>query len=583
MYPVLSPAQIEVARRFGGAPLRFEHDELVFAAGQSGTPAYLVLSGSIIVARSEGLRGHSVVTTHAVGELTGEIDQLSGGPSLAEGRAGVDGAEAMPFNSSQLRALVIATVDIGEMIMRAFILRRAFLLETGAGLVLLGSRVSVEALRLENFLRRNAEPYTLLDPDSDADARHLLDQLAISKAELPLAICPDGTILRRPREKALAQCMGLFPSFVADRSYDVAVVGAGPAGLATAVYAASEGLSVLVLDARAFGGQAGASARIENYLGFPTGISGEALAGRAFAQAKKFGAVMAIPAEVRQLKPLVAQDARHGGRCFELELDDGHPVSAAAVVIASGARYRKLNLPNLSCFEGRGVYYWASSIELKLCARREVIVVGGGNSAGQGTVFLASEVARVHLLVRGPSLQESMSQYLIDRIRALQNIEIHTETELTRLIGAPDEGLQAVCWRSRSGAEEMRAVQHVFLFIGADPNTDWLRRCEVDVDDKGFVRTGESQAQGVDEPKLPLETSVRGVFAVGDVRAGSVKRVSAAVGDGAGAAAQLHLYLRTVHPSTDGPAPGAPADTRSLNLSDSTPSGNVSKHSPGAS
>jgi thioredoxin reductase (NADPH) len=552
MFPVLSPAQIAVARRFGGSPIRFEHDERVFAVGQSGTPAYLVLSGSMVAARRDRLRGLSVVTTHGVGELTGEIGQLSGGPSLAEGRAGVDGAEAVPLNPAQLRALVIATVEIGEMIMRAFILRRVFLIETGAGLVLLGSKASADALRLENFLRRNAEPYSLLDPDSDADARHLIDRLAISKAELPLAICPNGTLLRRPRERALAQCLGLFPSFLADRSYDVAVVGAGPAGLATAVYAASEGLSVVVLDAWAVGGQAGASARIENYLGFPTGISGEALAGRAFAQAQKFGAVIAIPAEVRLLKPVVAPDAHYSRQCFELELAEGHPVRAAAVVIASGARYRKLNLPNLSSFEGRGVYYWASTIEVKLCARREVAVVGGGNSAGQGTVFLASEVARVHLLVRGRDLGAGMSQYLVDRIRALPNVEVHTETELTRLIGDPNEGLQAVCWRSGPGAvEERHALQHVFLFIGADPNTDWLTRCEVDVDDKGFVRTGESRAHGVDEPALrilPLETSVRGLFAVGDVRAGSVKRVSAAVGDGAGAASQLHLYLRTVHP-----------------------------------
>jgi thioredoxin reductase (NADPH) len=427
--------------------------------------------------------------------------------------------------------------------MRAFILRRVFLIETGAGLVLLGSRASADALALESFLRRNAVPYTMLDPDTDRDAAHLVDRMAISKAELPLAICPNGTLLRRPRERAIAQCLGLFPSFLEDRAYDVAVVGAGPAGLATAVYAASEGLSVLVLDARAFGGQAGASARIENYLGFPTGISGEALAGRAFVQAQKFGAVMAIPAEVRLLQAVLAGDNRCNPSGFELELSEGHPVRATAIVIASGARYRKPALPNLSSFEGRGVYYWASSIELKLCTRREVVVVGGGNSAGQGAVFLSGEVARVHLLVRGRSLEEGMSQYLIERLRALPNIEVHTQTELTQLIGAPGEGLQCVCWRGPTGVEERHAIQHVFLFIGAEPNTGWLRHCEVKVDDKGFVLTGDRQT-------LPLETSARGVFCVGDVRAGSVKRVSSAVGDGAAAAAQLHLYLRTVgHPT----------------------------------
>jgi thioredoxin reductase (NADPH) len=348
--------------------------------------------------------------------------------------------------------------------------------------------------------------------------------------------------------------LGLLPSYLFDRSYDVAVVGAGPAGLATAVYAASEGLSVLVLDARAFGGQAAASARIENYLGFPTGISGQALAARAFAQAEKFGAVVAIPVEVKLLKPSseasAAHDAQHAKRGFELELSEGQPVRASAVVIASGARYRKLDLPNLSDFEGRGVYYWASTLELKLCTRREVVVVGAGNSAGQGTVFLASEVARVHLLVRARSLSESMSQYLIDRIRALPNVELHTETELTRLVGDPAEGLQEVRWQSSRGEEEKHPIRHVFLFIGAVPNTDWLIPCAVSVDSRGFVRTGERAGQhpGVDDEvthgAVSLETSLRGVFAVGDVRAGSVKRVSAAVGDGASVAAQLHRYLQ---------------------------------------
>jgi thioredoxin reductase (NADPH) len=557
LFPVLSPAQIAVARRFGGLPVIFGREAIVFEIGQADTPAYLVLAGSIVAARRDPLGDDplgdlSVVTTHAAGELTGEIGQLSGGPSLARGRSGVDGAEVVPFNSTQLRALIVATVEIGEMIMRAFILRRVLLIETGAGLVLLGSRVSADAVRLENFLRRNAVPYTMLDPDSDRDAVHLIERMAISKAELPLAICPDGTVLRRPRERVLAQCLGLLPSFLDDRAYDVAVVGAGPAGLATAVYAASEGLSVLVLDARAFGGQAGASARIENYLGFPTGISGQALAGRAFAQAEKFGAVMAIPAEVRLLKAVHARDTRSDAPGFELELNEGHPVRATTVVIASGARYRKPALPNLTSFEGRGVYYWASSIELKLCTRREVVVVGGGNSAGQGTVFLASDVARVHLLVRGRSLEEGMSQYLIDRIGALPNVEVHTETELTQLIGDPNDGLQAVCWRSgATGMEERHAVRHVFLFIGAEPNTDWLRLCDVKVDDKRFVRTGDlhgcPDGYGDEPPRqaLPLETSLPGVFAVGDVRVGSAKRVASAVGDGAAAAAQLHLYLRT--------------------------------------
>jgi thioredoxin reductase (NADPH) len=552
MFPVLNSTQIGIARRFGGEPRQFKPREMVFRIGQVGAPAYLVLSGSIEVTRHDGLGGRSTITTHGPGELTGEISQLAGGPSLAEGCAGPTGAQAAPFDSAQVRALVVATSEVGEAVMRAFILRRVFLIETGAGLVLVGAGDTPEAVRLQNFLRRNAVPYTLLDPHEDREAASLIDRLGISDAELPLAVCPDGTVLRNPNEKGLAQRLGLLPSFLADRSYDVAIVGAGPAGLATAVYAASEGLSVLVLDARAFGGQAGASARIENYLGFPTGISGQALAGRAYTQAQKFGAVMAIPVTVRLLKPAYG-GAHTDKRGFELELDEDRPVRASAIVVASGAHYRKPNLPNLSHFEGRGVYYWASPIELKLCARREVVVVGGGNSAGQGTAFLASHVAQVYLLVRGRNLGENMSQYLVDRIRALPNVEVHTGTELTALLGEPDEGLQAVCWRDQSSGKEARhAIRHVFLFIGAAPNTEWLRRCAVRVDAKGFVQTGESADsgaavdQGAERRSLPLETSQHGVFAVGDVRAGSVKRVSAAVGEGAALVTQLHEYLRAI-------------------------------------
>ena len=546
MFPVLNPQQINVARRFGGPPQRFGPGEIAFKLGQRRAPAYLVLSGAIEVTRRQGFGHTSAITTHGAGEFTGEINQLAGGPSLAEGHAGADGAEAVPFNATQVRALVIATAEIGEAIMRAFILRRAFLIEAGAGVVLLGPGDTPNALQLQNFLRRNAVPYTMLDPHNDDEAVHLIERLGITEPELPLAICPDGAVLRKPDEKALGQCLGLLPSCLGDRSYDVAVVGAGPAGLATAVYAASEGLSVLVLDANAFGGQAGASARIENYLGFPTGISGEALTGRAYAQAEKFGVVMAIPAPVELLKQAPeGADSNRGG--FELELGADRPVHASTVVIASGARYRKLDLPNLSDFHGRGVYYWASSIETRLCARREVVVVGGGNSAGQATVFLASYVARVHLLVRAEALSRDMSQYLVDRIRALPNVEVHTQTQLTGLIGDPETGLQAICWRHASGQEERHEVRHVFLFIGADPNTDWLRQCDVSVDEKGFVRTGERvAANGVTDRYLPLETSQHGVFAVGDVRAGSVKRVSAAVGEGAAVVAQVHQYLQAV-------------------------------------
>ena len=554
MFPVLNPAQVEIAQRFDGEPRRFKPYETVFEAGQAGVPAYLVLKGSIQVVRRDGLGHDTEITTHGPGELTGDISQLECGLTLTQGRAGANGAEAAPFDSARLRSLIIGTSEIGETIMRAFILRRAFLIEAGAGLVLLGGSDTRLALRLQNFLRRNFIPYTMLDPAVDADAASLIEHLGISQAELPLAVCPNGTILRSPHEKTLAHRLGLLPGCLADRSYDVAIVGAGPAGLAAAVYAGSEGLSVLVLDAQAPGGQAGASARIENYLGFPTGISGEALLGRAYAQAQKFGAVTAIPAEVKLLNA-VPNDTSSDGPGYKLELDEGLPVRAAAIVIASGARYRKLDLPNLGSFEGRGVYYWASPIESKLCARREVVVVGGGNSAGQGTVFLANHVSRLHLLVRGASLSEAMSQYLVTRIGCLPNVEVHTETELTQLIGEPAEGLQSVCWRHRpSGQEERRAIRHVFLFIGAVPNTDWLKQCAVSVDAKGFVQTGgpaaalTATAEGTKRGSLPLETSLTGVFAVGDVRANSVKRVSAAVGEGAAVVAQLHGYLHAIRP-----------------------------------
>lgn len=548
IFPVFDPAQRAVARRFGGEPRAFGPHALVFELGQAGVPAWLVIRGSIEVSRRDRLGDITSVTTHGPGELTGEISQLAGGPSLARGVAGSVGAEAVPFDAAQVRALVVACAEVGDAVMRAFILRRAFLIETGAGVVLLGHADSPESLRLQHFLRRNAVPRTMLDPSTDPDADQVIQRLAISKAELPIALCPDGSVLRNPDEKSLARSLGLLPDGLTDRSYDAAIVGAGPAGLATAVYAASEGLSVLVLDSHAFGGQAGASSRIENYLGFPTGISGEALAGRAYAQAAKFGAIMAIPAEVTLLKPTPGTEHPQQRR-FELTLDTGKPVRASAVVVASGARYRKPDLPNLGDFEGRGVYYWASPIESKLCARRDVVVVGGGNSAGQGTVFLAGYVSRVFLLVRGRHLGEHMSQYLVERIQALRNVEVRTETELTQLIGERTQGLQGVRWRNRrTGEEERHDIHHVFLFIGAVANTDWLRRCAVRVDEKGFVQTGapagDSAAANTQSRRLPLETSQRGVFAIGDVRAGSVKRVSAAVGEGASLVAQLHDYLR---------------------------------------
>jgi thioredoxin reductase (NADPH) len=355
---------------------------------------------------------------------------------------------------------------------------------------------------------------------------------------LPLAICPDGTVLRNPSEAELAQHLGMIGLPSADKIYDVAVVGAGPAGLATAVYAASEGLSVLVLDARSFGGQAGASSRIENYFGFPTGISGYALVGRAFTQALKFGTEIAIPVSVSMLD---CEAGRRDG-LHHLKLVDHPPVRSRTVVIASGARYRRPAIPNLSDFEGRGLWYWASPIEGRLCAGQEVVLIGGGNSAGQAAVFLSGVAAKVYMLVRGAGLAETMSRYLVDRIAGTSNIELVLRTEVTGLEGTPERGLETVRWRNHvTKSEEVRAIRNVFVFVGAEPATEWLADCDVKLDNKGFVLTG-SEAQ--DKGSLQsYESSVGGVFAVGDVRAGSIKRVGSAIGEGAAVVAALHAHL----------------------------------------
>jgi thioredoxin reductase (NADPH) len=556
MFPQLTPAQVEVAKRFGGPARRFEPNEVIVSFGEVGAPAWLVLSGHIAVARKDPFGNREDIVHHMPGMMAGEVSQLAGGPSFVEGRAAPEGCEAMPFDASHVRSLIIGSADVGETLMRAFILRRVALIQAGAGTVILGRSDGALSMRLQNFLRRNGIPHMVLDPETDHDGAELVERLAISASDLPIAVCPDGTVLKKPTEKKLAQCQGLLPQFESNNEFDVAVVGAGPAGLATAVYAASEGLSVLVLDSRAFGGQAGASSRIENYLGFPTGISGMALAGRAFNQAQKFGAVMAIPAEVRTLEcgiecdKMKAQDPGVAQlppppRRFRIVLDDDTNIRASAVVIASGARYRRLEIGNLGDFEGEGVYYWATPIEAKLCATRDVIVVGGGNSAGQAAVFLAAHAGHVHILVRGPSLAATMSRYLIDRIEALPNVTLHSYTEITSLNGNRETGLTSVNWRNRrSGVEEERLVRHVFLFIGADPNTEWLKACPIEVDAHGFICTGliDSQAQQPRTP-MPHETTQHGVFAVGDVRAGSVKRVASAVGEGSVVVSQLHTFL----------------------------------------
>jgi thioredoxin reductase (NADPH) len=372
----------------------------------------------------------------------------------------------------------------------------------------------------------------MLNPETDAEAKALIERFHVDPGQLPIVLCPGGQLLRNPGEDELARCIGLVGPIDPNRTYDVAVVGAGPAGLAAAVYAASEGLSTLVLDCRAFGGQAGASARIENYLGFPTGITGMALMARAYNQAQKFGAEMAIPDQVASLS-----ESRPDG--FALHLQNGERVSARSIVVASGARYRRLTCSNFDAFEASSVHYWASPLEAKLCSNQEVVLIGAGNSAGQAAVYLSGQGVKVWMLVRGPSLEASMSRYLVDRIEGLANIDVVTHAQVSGLEGR-DGILEAVHWRiGTTGQEVRRPIRHLFLFIGADPNTDWLAGSGIALDAKGFVQTGED----ADGAGHPLETSRRGVFAIGDVRAKSTKRVAAAVGEGAQVVAALHSFL----------------------------------------
>jgi thioredoxin reductase (NADPH) len=540
MFPVLDAAQIAIAGRFASGPAHdFAPGEAVFAIGERVAAAWLVLKGAIEVTRRDGLDRATSVTTEGVGQFSGELNQLSGRASLAEGRAGAQGCTALPFDAAHLRALMIGSAELGEIVMRAFILRRVALLEVGGSGTVLVGRPGMPALaRLQNFLRRNGYPFTTLDANDDTEGRAVIERFGIQPNELPLMVCPNGSVLKHPSDAEAGLCLGITPELDPEKLYDVAVVGAGPAGLATAVYGASEGLSVIVLDQRAFGGQAGASARIENYLGFPTGISGLALTARAFNQALKFGAELAIPVEVAKLD--CADHLRNPREPLRLVLTDGKVLRARTVVVASGARYRQLAVPNLAQFEGAGVSYWASPIEAKLCEGQEIALVGAGNSAGQATVYLAPKVKRLHLVVRGAGLDASMSRYLIDRIAALPNVDLHTGAEVTALEGDAATGLAGAMIRNRAtGVSAKHALRHLFLFIGADPNAGWLEGC-VAMDGKGFIVTGASIAG---TPRLPLETSLPGVFAIGDVRAGSTKRVAAAVGEGAAVVAQIHSVL----------------------------------------
>jgi len=531
MLPSLSSREIERARAFGAVE-RWKAGKPIFTMGYPGPGLIVILSGLVRVSRRDALgRVHRVVDQHA-GHFLGEIAQLFGHPCLGDGVA-IKDTEGLVIAPADLRSLLVTEAEIGEKIMRALIIRRVALIENGSGPVLVGDTANACMISLQGLLQRNGYPHTVIDARDDSETVEFLEKISASKEDFPIVVCPDGTVLRAPDENRLATQLGWLPKFDSGETYDVAIVGAGPAGLAAAVYAASEGLSVAIFDSRGPGGQASASARIENYLGFPTGISGQALTGRAFVQAQKFGAHISIPSKVRALhcdrKPI------------EIELEDRRLIAAQAVVIASGATYRKPEVEGLEGFIGRGVYFGTSSIEAKLCKGLDVVVVGGGNSAGQGVVYLASHANHVHLLVRAPSLDSSMSRYLIDRIARLPNVTLHVRTAITSLFGG-DTGLNKVDCES-GGAHISFAAKHLFFFTGAVPNTGWLEGCNVQTDEKGFVLTGARAHRHTDDEDRTLETSVPRIFAIGDVRSGSTKRVAAGVGEGAAVVSQIHSVL----------------------------------------
>jgi thioredoxin reductase (NADPH) len=533
VFPVLDAQEVQRVRRFG-EPRTFEAGQHLATAGQRSEGMMVILHGNVRVTRKDVVGVEEHIVTYGPGSFLGGLEQLAGRPSLVEARA-IGAVSAVVIAPERLRTLFIGEAALGERILRALILRRVLLLESSAGgPVIVGYAEDRNVLRLQEFLRRNAHPQQTLDAATEPEAKAIIERFRIDATDLPVVLCPNGELLRNPPEGELARALDLVSPMDPARLYDVAVVGAGPAGLSSAVYAASEGLSVLVLDRLAFGGQAGASARIENYLGFPTGISGMALTARAYNQAQKFGVEMAIPKTVMSLES--AGDANPGE--FSLRLGDEEYVRTRSVVVASGARYRRLEVENLTSFEGASVHYWASPLEARLCAGQEVVVVGGGNSAGQAVVYLATVVNKVWLLLRNKDLGAKMSSYLVDRIVGLDNAEVVPQANVSALEGQ-NGFLEAVRWRGGGLSEVRRPVHHLFLFIGAEPNSTWLAGAGVTLDRKGFVLTGGELG------RRGLETSRSGIFAVGDVRSGSAKRVATAVGDGAQVVASLHQYLAT--------------------------------------
>jgi thioredoxin reductase (NADPH) len=537
IFPTLTEAQFEILTHYGQRR-SFKAGEVLFREGDRHIPMYVVVSGEIAIDRS-GVDGAHRVVSDGPGIFTGEIGTLAGRAATATGTAVLD-TEAIVIEEASLRTLVIVEAELSELIMRAFILRRvAYIQDSHGGVVVIGSRHSHDTFRIREFLARNGQPVAYFDIDEEPGTTDLLKRFDVSPEDLPVIIDSRGGVHKKPTNRIVADAIGLSPDRLDGRQFDLAVVGAGPAGLASAVYAASEGLKVIVLDAKAPGGQAGTSSKIENYFGFPTGISGVALAGRGLSQARKFGAEVAVPIEVVHL----ACNSETG---FDLTLDDDEHIHARSMVIATGARYRKPALANLETFEGQGIYYGAAFMEGNLCAGEDVVVVGGGNSAGQAAVFLSGHARHVHVVVRSTSLASSMSHYLIQRIEAMPNITFLPGTEIVELIGTTR--LERIRWKTGSEDAKEMPIAHVFLFLGAEPNTRWLGDC-IKLDDDGFVLTGAAVGASdwpLSRPPYLLETSRPGVFAVGDVRCGSVKRVAAAVGEGSVAVQALHEFLASV-------------------------------------
>jgi thioredoxin reductase (NADPH) len=542
-FPILTQAQINRLLPHGKVRA-VKAGEILFDLGDTNVPFFVVLSGSLEIVQP-ALKGERLIVTHDThGHFTGELTMISGRRTLVRGRVKAPG-EFLEISAEELRSVIAKDAELSEILMRAFILRRLALINAGYGnLILMGSRHSAQTLRLREFLTRNGQPYTYVDLDTDETSQELLDRFHITVDEIPVVICAGRSVMRNPSVQELADCLGFNATVDESQVHDVVIVGAGPSGLAAAVYAASEGLDVMMIETAAPGGQAGSSSKIENYLGFPTGISGQELANRATTQALKFGAKMMIAHSVSSLNC--------DRRPYHVVLDDGTALATKSIVISSGAQYNKPHIANLAKFEGQGIYYGATFMESQLCGGEDVIVVGGGNSAGQAAVYMSQTARKVYMLVRGGELSSTMSRYLIQRIEENPAIELHYRTEIVGLDG--DTHLESVTWKdNKTGKTSTHPIRHLFVMTGASPRTDWLQGC-LALDNKGFILTGRDFSDGgvqhrawpLARPPYLLETSLPGVFAVGDVRSGNVKRVASAVGEGAIAIHMVHRVLAEV-------------------------------------